>query len=249
MAFTMPDEPLDLVPQQTGKLAVFSVGSGAESVFLRVIALWTDNTALENGAAPTFQLQAPGGIITPVSVETENVELSGEGGTAGIVNCQRFDDEIYLVTVSDINEDVVGPSRNWRLRIRNNAAKALRFVWVSSDRERDTRQPWIVLGEGPSVGPAEVLLSHPSPGEFFTVRNWGTESLEIRDPLNSPIGGPQSPVVLEHCPAQIAPHGVDHIVIRRGPTAVPSAVHLSHTFQTNDEHPRHNKSLRISLNR
>lgn len=246
-SFTMfPDtKPLPLTPGQTGPLFEFFVKVGAEEMFLRVIALWTDNTALE-GAAPTFQLKAPGGIITSVNAGAGDVDLPGEGGLAGTADCQRLQGDIYLVTIADINEDVTG--RKWQLRIRNNADQALNFVWVSSDKERDTRQPWMVLGDPPDApglaGPARLSLAGASRGEFFTVRNWGTAPLEIRDAVNEPIGGPQSPAILVSRPAQIAPHGVDHMVIRCEPVDVPAE--FPHTFDSNDPEPTH-KTLRIEV--
>jgi hypothetical protein len=239
-----PDQPLALAPQQTAaEWTLFPVPLSFEEIFIRVIALWTGNTALL-GAAPSFHLQAPEGIITPVSPGAGDIAVSGDGGTAGIANCRHLGDDIYLIKIREINEDNSG--RPWKLRIKNNAHKELRFAWVVSDEEDDTRQPWIALTDGPSVRPPTMSLQHANAGDYFTVRNLGPGPLEIHDPPESPIGGEQSRIILESRPSQIAPHGVDHIVIHRDANDPPLAVPISHVFSTNDTEPTHNKTLIIT---
>ena len=225
--FQKSPEPLELVPLRTGPLQEFFVKIGSEEMFLRVIALWTDNTAL-GGAAPTFQLKAPGGIITSVNAGAGDVEIPGEGGRAATANCERLQGDVFLVTIANINEDVT--NRNWQLRIKNNADQTLRFVWISADRERRTRQPWLVL-------PSSLSLAGSTPIHFIPVRNWGTAPVTIDDAPDTLIGGRGSPVTLVSRPVQVAPHGVDHIVVRCAPVAVPQE--LRHTFTSNDPDSTH----------
>lgn len=127
---------------------------------------------------------------------------------------------------------------------RNNADETLRFVCVSSHKERNTLQPWMTLGnrQNDESGPARLSFVGPSLGQFITVRNWGTAPVTINDTPGTPIGGQQSPVILVSRPSEIAPHGVDHISFRCEQVDVQAE--FPHTFDSNDKEPMHT-ALRI----
>ncbi|MGW7647118.1 hypothetical protein [Streptomyces bobili] len=224
------DEPLTLVPGQTGPLIEFDVPIEQQPMFLRVIALWTDNTPLR-GAAPTFEIKlGERGRITAVAADDTQVSIPGpeEGGTA---SCRPLPDGIYLLTVINHSES----RTTWKLRITNNADQTLRFVWVNSNITDDTFQPWMALDD-------QLSITSRSPVSFVVARNWGPGTLTIEDSPGTPVGGQDSPVVLLHRPAEIAPHGVDHLAFSCGD--VLSRRELEHTFKTNDDKADHT-TLRI----
>ncbi|WP_030855180.1 hypothetical protein [Streptomyces sp. NRRL S-475] len=214
------DEPLTLMPGQTGPLIEFDVPIEPVPMFLRFIALWTDNTPLK-GAPPVFGIKLGEGLITQVAADDTEVGIPGpqEGGTA---SCRRLPDDIYLLTVTNHSES----STTWKLRIKNRANQTLRFVWVNSNITDDTFQPWMALDD-------QLSITGRGPVSFAAVRNWGPGTLTIDDSPGTPVGGQESPVVLVHRPAEIAPHGVDHLAFRCGD--VLSRRELEHTFRTNDD--------------
>ncbi|MEV5349979.1 hypothetical protein ACIG54_37080 [Streptomyces achromogenes] len=218
------DEPLTLAPGQTGPLVDFEVPIEPVPMFLRFIALWTDNTPL-NGAAPTFGIKLGEGLITTVAANDTEVVIPGpkEGGTA---RCRRLNDDLYLLTVVNHTES----RTSWQLRIKNKADRTLRFVWVNSNVKDDTFQPWMAVDD-------QLTITSRSPVGFVVVRNWGTGTLTIDDSPGTPVGGQNSPVVLVHRPAEIAPHGVDHLAFSCGD--VRSRMNLEHTFRTNDDKTAH----------
>ncbi|MGG7569212.1 hypothetical protein [Streptomyces sirii] len=174
------DEPLTLVPGETGPLIEFDVPIEPVPMFLRFIALWTDNTPLE-GAAPTFGIKLGEGLITPVAADDTEVGIPGpkEGGTA---SCRRLPGDIYLLTVINHSES----STTWKLRIKNRADQTLRFVWVNSNITDDTFQPWMALDD-------QLSITGRSPVSFAVVRNWGPGTLTIEDSPGTPVGGQDSP--------------------------------------------------------
>lgn len=223
------DEPLTLVPGETGPLIEFDVPIEPVPMFLRVIALWTDNTPLE-GAAPTFGIKLGEGLITAVAADDTEVRIPGpkEGGTA---SCRRLPGDRYLLTVINHSES----RTTWKLRIKNRADQTLRFVWVNSNITDDTFQPWMALDD-------QLSITGRSPVSFVVVRNQGTGSLTIEDSPGTPVGGQDSPVVLVHRPVEVATHGVDHLAFACGD--VLSRRELEHTFKTNDDKADHT-TLRI----
>ncbi|MFG1953477.1 hypothetical protein [Micromonospora sp. NPDC048830] len=242
MEFQMfpPDEPLALAPGKTGPLCAFFVPIQVERTFLRLIALWTDNAALE-GAAPTIQIKANDGVITSVKADAGDVDIPTTDDVAGTANCRRLPGDVYLVTIANLP----GRDTHWQLRVRNNADRDLRFVWVSSHEEEATLQPWMAVGDQrDETGRRVVSLVGRRTDQFVAVRNLGTRPLEIRDMLDTPVGGQDSPVRLVSRPAVVAPHGVDHIVLRCEEIDAP--LDLSHTFDANDEEPTH-RTLRITV--
>ncbi|WP_172652942.1 hypothetical protein [Rhodococcus opacus] len=232
MEFFPNDKPLKLAPQQNGPLWDLTVPVGAEDKFLRVIALWTDNTALER-AAPTVQLQlkAPGGILTTVTAGDGPVAVIGQNGIRGVAECTRLPRDVYLVAITEISEQNTG--RNWVFRIKNNSDQSLRFVAVVANKAVDTVKPWLVLGEDRAAIPPSVSveISIETEGEYLTVQNWGTGTASIFDELG-PIGDLQSPANLVHCPETVEIHGVDHMAIRAVSNASPTE--LIHSLDTND---------------
>ncbi|MFJ5774575.1 hypothetical protein [Streptomyces sp. NPDC093094] len=224
-----PDKPLTLMPGETGPLIKFDVPIEPVPMFLRFIALWTDNTPLGRDA-PTFGIKLGEGLITTVAADGTEVGIPGpkEGGTA---SCRRLPDDIYLLTVVNHSES----STTWKLRIKNRADETLRFVWVNSNITDDTFQPWMALDD-------QLSIISGSPGGFAAVRNWGPGTLTIEDSPGTPVGGQESPVVLVHRPAEIAPHGVDHLAFTCG--NVFNRMNLEHTFKTNDDKADH-ATLRI----
>jgi hypothetical protein len=223
------DEPLTLAPGGTGPLTEFDVPIEPVPMFLRFIALWTDNTPLK-GAAPTFGIKMGEGLITTVAADGTEVGIPGPKG-GGTASCRRLPDDLYLLTVVNHSES----DTTWRLRIKNRADQTLRFVWVSSNVIDDTFQPWMALDGGLSI-------TSRSPAGFVVVRNWGPGTLTIEDSPGTPVGGQDSPVVLLHRPMEIAPHGVDHLVFTCGEVA--SRRNLAHTFTTNDDKADH-ATLRV----
>ncbi|GHF60646.1 hypothetical protein [Streptomyces thermodiastaticus] len=225
------EEPLALAPGQTGPLVEFDMPIEPIPMFLRFVALWTDNTPLGD-ADPRFGIKLGEGLITTVAADGTEVGIPGPKG-GGSASCRRLSDGLYLLTV--VNHTESKPT--WQLRIRNTADQTLRFVWVNSNVKSDTLQPWMALDQPLSI----VGRSRPDVGRgrvgFVTVRNWGTGTLTIDDSLGSPIGGQDSPVVLVHRPAEIAPHGVDHLAFDCG--EVRSRMVLQHTFATNDDRTDH----------
>ncbi|MCX4966923.1 hypothetical protein OHA98_19225 [Streptomyces sp. NBC_00654] len=218
------DEPLTLAPGQTGPLVDFEVPIEPVPMFLRVIALWTDNTPL-NGAAPTFGIKLGQGLITTVDADGTEVGIPGPKG-GGTASCQPLHDDIYLLTVVNHTES----RTSWQLRIKNKADRTLRFTWVNSNIKDDTFQPWMALED-------QLSITGASPVGFVVVRNQGTGTLTIDDSPGTPVGGQDSPVVLVHRPAEIAPHGVDHLAFSCG--EILSRRNLEHTFRTNDEKSAH----------
>jgi hypothetical protein len=218
------DRPLTLAPGRTGPLVEFEVPVEPVPMFLRFVALWTDNTPLE-GAAPAFGVKLGDGLITPVAADGTEVGIPGpkDGGTA---SCRRLPADIYLLTVVNHTES----STTWKLRITNQADRALRFVWVSSNVKDDTFQPWMALD-------GHLSITGGGPVGFVAVRNWGTGTLSVEDGPGTPVGGQDSPVVLVHRPAEIAPHGVDHLAFSCGD--VLSRRTLQHSFRTNDDRTDH----------
>ncbi|MFJ6558233.1 hypothetical protein ACIQNT_39365 [Streptomyces luteogriseus] len=214
------DEPLTLVPGQTSPLIEFDVPIEPVPMFLRVIATWTDNTPLR-GAAPTFGIKLGEGRITNVAADGPEAGIPGpEGG--GTASCRSLPDDIYLLTVINHSES----ESTWKLRIKNRADETLRFVWVNSNNSEDTLQPWMTLDD-------QLSISGRSRAGFVVVRNSGTGTLTIDDSPGTPVGGQDSPVVLVHRPAEVAPHGVDHLAFSCGD--VLSRRELEHTFRTNDD--------------
>lgn len=218
------DKPLTLEPGETGPLVDFEVPIEPVPMFLRFIALWTDNTPL-SGAPPTFGIKLGEGLITTVAADDTEVDIPGpkEGGK---VRCQRLEDDLYLLTVVNRTES----RTTWQLRIKNKADRTLRFVWVNSNVVDDTFQPWMALD-------GQLSILGRSLAGFVVVRNWGTGTLTIDDSPGTQVGGQDSPVVLVHRPAEIAPHGVDHLVFSCGD--VLSRTNLQHTFRTNDDKAAH----------
>ena len=233
--------PLPLAGGETSPLFEFFVSGEAQKIFIRVIALFRDNEPL-GGEAPTFQIRAGiGGVITSVGPDSGEVSIPrGDGTRAGRAECQREPNDIFLITISDVVENS-GP---WMLRIRNNDPEPLRFLGFSSDRERDTLQPWMRLGD-----PKPSFIS--SHFEFFgeytlsqEVRNWGTKPLIFRDELG-PIGGRDSDFILRKLPGTVEPHHVDVITVEA--TQADTRSETTHQFSCNDTIEAHAKlSLEIS---
>lgn len=226
------DKPLTLAPGATGPLVDFDVPIEPVPMFLRCIALWTDNTP-PNDAPPTFGIKLGEGLITAVAADDTEVVIPGVKG-GGTARCRRLPDDLYLLTVINHTES----RTTWKLRIKNKADKTLRFVWVNSNITDDTFQPWMALDD-------QLSIVSRSPIAFVTVRNLGTGTLTIEDEPGTPVGGRDSPVVLTHRPTEIGPHGVDHLVFRCGD--VFSRTELRHTFTTNDKKADHT-TLRIVAN-
>ncbi|CAL9356422.1 hypothetical protein SUDANB145_00572 [Streptomyces sp. enrichment culture] len=223
------DKPLTLEPGETGPLVDFKVPIEPMPMFLRFIALWTDNTPL-NGDPPTFGIKLGEGLITTVAADDTEVSVPGPKG-GGEATCRRLENDLYLLKVVNRTES----STTWKLRIKNRASRTLRFVWVNSNVIDDTFQPWMALDSPLSI------ISRSSSG-FVVVRNLGPGTLTIDDSPETPVGGQDSPVVLVHRPAEIAPHGVDHLVFSCGD--VLSRMNLQHAFRTNDDNAAHT-TLRI----
>lgn len=229
-----PLEPLGVPGGRTGPLMELFIPAEANEMFLRVIALWRDNTPLV-GAAPTFHLKSGReGEITEVNADGEEVLIpDDEGKTAAHATCRRLPADTYLLTLSDL-ADSAGP---WYLRIRNNDSETLRFTWVSATEEDDTLQPRMVL-EPTGTDPGDGVLSLRS-GEterVVRVSNCGTAPLIIDDEPGTTLGG--SPAVLSSRPARIAPHEVDHLTISCG--EVSFYEEYEHVFYSNDPDPAHN---------
>ncbi|MFJ8697059.1 hypothetical protein [Streptomyces roseolilacinus] len=227
-------EPVEIRGGATGPLVPFVVPLEATEMFIRVIALWHDNRPLV-GRAPTFELKSGrDGRLTAVDTGTGKVEIREiEGDLAAVAEVRRLPVDSYLVTLSGLRENP-GP---WHLRITNNDAETLRFAWVSSYREQETWQPWMVLERATAPQDGLLALHGESPETVITVRNRGTAPLTIDDPPGTRLGSEQSPVVLRRRPASIAPHDTDELVVECG--RVSFADRFSHTFDTNDVNRAH----------
>lgn len=229
--------PLPLAPGKTSPFFEFS-SYGEPQMFLRAVALWTDNTPPPR-PDPIFQLRAPGGIFTDVRADGTAVVVTGEEEQSGTATCVPEDGGIFLVTVV-IDGGIFAPVNPWHIRIVNNAGRDLRFVTVSAVNEPATRQPWIVIGDPPTdIAPASATMDfdEPSDGEYLKVSNWGTGDLTLLDEIGQPVGGGDSPFVLVHRPAVVVPHGVDHMIIRCDAAGV--ATDVAFRFESNDDRVEH----------
>lgn len=227
-----PDnEPLALAGGQTSELFEFSVPAEPAPRFLRIIALWRDNTPFE-GAAPTFQIKMAQGEIRSVPVDGDPVLIPGLPG-GGQASCQSQGRDIYVLEVVNHTEQDL----TWKLRITNNTNVTLRFVWVHAETALKTKAPWMVID-------GDLSIASRSLGSFVTVRNWGTETLRIHDIDKTPIGPPDSPVVLASRPSKLPPHGVDHFAFTCGEVSSPKA--FAHTFTANDDNLDHT-TLRVAI--
>ncbi len=227
-------EPLEIAGGRTGPLSEFFVPLGAEQMFLRVVALWRDNTALV-GQAPTFQFKSgPDAGLTTVEADGATVEVrGGKDDVVAIASCQRTVADTYLVSLLNLAEDA-GP---WQMRIRNNESETLRFAWVSSRWEENTLQPWMMLDHVSDSDGNPLPLVAGEDEVFVTVRNCGTAPLILSDEPGVRLGA-SSPVALVSRPAQVPIHGVDRIAIRCG--EVPFRGEHEHVFDTNDRVLAHN---------
>lgn len=236
-----PRQPLALASGKTSELFRFEVFPQFGQMFIRVIALWTDNTAL-GGPAPTIQLKSADGVITSVKADVGEVEIPNQDGLAGVASCQGLPGDTYLVTLGEMSDS----SEPWSLRIKNNADKTLRFAWVSAPEEQNTLRPWLALGSGErdASGVAQFSVTARTVDQFMPVRNWGTATATLEDVVGLPLGGQQSPVVLSSRPDSIAPHGVDHIGLRCEQAG--SQAEFSHVFSSNDLDPAHT-TLRLTV--
>lgn len=236
IAYTL-DGPLKLAPNKTSSILTLSP-SGQDVMFLRAIALWTDNTAFR-GATPTFQVRAPGGIFTDVEADGQEVAVTGEEDMFGRATClPQGDDDIFLLTVT-IDSLFLGA--NWHVRIINNASQELRFVTVGAVNGPATEQPWIIIGEPPTdiapAGAATFTFDETDDEKYVRVSNWGTGHVQLLDEIGKPIGGDDSPLVLVKRPDTVRPHGVDHMIIRCD--AVGVAADLPFRFKSNDKRDDH----------
>jgi hypothetical protein len=235
-------DPLPLAGQETSPLFEFFVPKEGGEVFIRVIALFRDEEPL-GGEAPTFQIRAGRGVLTSIGPDSEEVSIpGGDGNPVGSLRCQREPNDIFLITIADIVEN----SGDWKLRIRNNDPESLRFFGFSAPRERDTRQPWMRLGD-PNT---QFISSHL---EFvgrtiqpIEVRNWGTAPL-IFDDEPGPIGDPDFGLNLKSLPEgrRLDPHQVGVITFET--TQVERGAEITHQLRCNDTIEVHAKlSLEIS---
>ncbi len=236
MTLTRLTGPMPVPPGKKSPFFPFSP-DGERLMFLRAVALWTDNTPLP-GAEPVFQLRAPGGIFTDVKPDGKPVDITGD--MTGKATCVAEGKGIFLVSVSITS--LFAPASPWHIRIENTADRELRFVTVSSTNEPATRQPWIVIGDPPrGIAPtsaAEMTFNQPSDGEFLKVSNWGTGELTLLHDVGETLGDAvDSPLVLAHRPKVVAPHGVDHMIIRC--TEVGFDGEIAFRFASTDERPDH----------
>ncbi|MFG1953480.1 hypothetical protein [Micromonospora sp. NPDC048830] len=236
-----PAEPLEIPGGGTGPLSGFFVPFEARETYLRVIALWRDNAPLV-GHAPTFELKSGrDGELTAVDAEGKTVGIRGAGDSfVASAHCQRLPGDTYLITISDIDEEA-GP---WYLRIRNNDPEPLRFVWVGSQRESDTLQPWMALDvPGAEQTPGTLSLLSDGPPTEVRVRNQGTAPLVINDEPGTQLDAGRSPAVLVSRPAPIAPHDVGQLTIQCG-TVSSAVTEFEHVFDANDPRVEH-RTLRF----
>ncbi|WP_172652940.1 hypothetical protein [Rhodococcus opacus] len=237
MAFQLfPDiEPLELRGGETGPLFPFFVTPGAETIFIRSIALWQDDQPLV-GNAPIFQLKAgTDGPLTSVVADAGSVYIKdGDGTIAGTANCERFPSDIYQIEVSNLAQNV----DTWQVRIKNCESESLRFVWAVARTEPETRQPWMVLtsADAERSGGLTTILGMSSATKV-TIRNWGTAPLKLNDEPGTPLAGEHSSAVLLSRPKEVAPHQVREIEIKCG--EVLYREEFEHALDTNDTNPAH----------
>jgi hypothetical protein len=218
----MPDFPfgstvLALAPGQQGDWFSFTVPTEAEQdgvFFVRIIALWHDNTP-SDGDPPTFEISAgnrgPAQLpVSPPASPGTSTEIPGDpGAPAGVATCEREARDVYFVTITNPVAD-----RPWQLRIKNNEAdRTLGFVAVSSVYRDDTVQPWLVWGATPNRfdaagnGDVSFTLDYETRTHTITVRNLGTGPLQFTDLLQSRIPATisDSPLVLTALPTTAGP--------------------------------------------
>ena len=231
-----------------------SVPVEVSDTYVRIIALWRDNEPL-GGEAPTIEMRSGGGGFTSLNVTTQGTEskvtVIGTGGLpAGMASCQREDNDIYLVHISDL-ADGNGP---WHLRIKNNDPETLHFVAVSSTDPDQTHQPWMVWGATlgsftTDTNPADLTFALPQLASTHpvAVRNLGTKALTFAEHAGVSIGPDDSPAVITAMHDQIDPHGVADIVFGVHANGADADVTVTHTMSSNDE--RHTVNLTISVSR
>jgi hypothetical protein len=226
-------DPLPLAGQETSPLFEFFVPDEGGDFFIRVIALFRDEEPL-GGEAPTFQIRAGRGVLTSIGPDSEEVSIpGGDGNPVGSLRCQREPNDIFLITIADIVEN----SGDWKLRIRNNDPESLRFFGFSAPRERDTRQPWMRLGDPETEFISTHLEFFGSDTQAIEVRNWGTESLTF-DEAAGPIGDPDFGLRLESLPTSpLDPHQVGLITFETAQVA--RSATLTHKLSCNDMIERH----------
>jgi hypothetical protein len=237
-----------------------TVPTEATDTYLRVIALWHDNAVL-GGDAPTIEVRSGAGGLTALTVTPQGtrnaVTINGTGGrVAGIASCEREDNDIYFVHISNLATGN-GP---WTLRLKNNDGEVLHFVAVSSTDPNETKQPWMVWGA--TVGslitdgdPSDlrINLSRLRSTQSVTVRNLGTAPLQFREQTAASIGGVDSPAVIEVLPNQggkpgwIEPHGIADVVFGVQLDGADRDVTVTPTLRTNDQ--RHTVNLTIAVAR
>ncbi|CAL9356476.1 hypothetical protein SUDANB145_00573 [Streptomyces sp. enrichment culture] len=213
----------------------FVVLLGAEQTFFRVIA-HLEPDVVHGGTPPTFLITAGLGDPTAVEEGADPVDIPGSGGTTvATADCHRSTEDVdtYLVTV-----DHSAPSGPWQLEIKNNEPEPLEFVGFVSHTESETLQPWADFTH-PRMQGQETETIHR-----IRVHNVGTKPLTIEDPVGSPLGGSESPCVIQARPDSIDPHDTGTITVKCNPLQGHRHERLevfTHTFSTNDPDLPHSR--------
>ena len=240
--FPGPSGPLPIAGQQTSQLFDLNVPAGEKAFFLRLIALFRDNEPL-GGEAPTFQIKSGTGDLTPVGLNPAGVKvLDGDGNFVGAVTCERGHKDVFLLTISEIEENT-GP---WKMRIRNNDSESLRFLGFTSTQVDQTLQPWLVIGKSsssfsfspPMVGVVQVEIKTT----VFEVRNLGTAPLIFfEDP--GPIAEDTQITLIER-PDRVDLHQLRTLAfnsLSTDPLLFPFASPIEHFLLCNDTIKEHTK--------
>jgi hypothetical protein len=245
MAFDVlpgPSGPLPIAGQQTSQLFDIKLPPGEKTFFLRFIALFRDNEPL-GGEAPTFQIKSGTGDLTPVGLNPAGVKvIDGDGNFAGAVICERGHKDVFLLTISEIEENT-GP---WKIRIRNNDSESLRFLGFTSTQVDQTLQPWLVIGKSssafsfspPMVGVIQVVIRTT----VFEVRNLGTTPLIFFE-KPGPIAE-DSQITLTEKPDRVDLHQLRTLAfnsLSTDPLLIHNASPIEHFLLCNDTIKEHTK--------
>ena len=212
--------PLPIAGQQTSQLFDLNVPAGEKAFFLRLIALFRDNEPL-GGEAPTFQIKSGTGDLTSVGLNPAGVKVfDGDGNFVGAVTCERGHKDVFLLTISEIEENT-GP---WKIRIRNNDSESLRFLGFSSTQAENTLQPWLVVGGPGERRAGESFFRLAEGSQSIEIRNLGTAPLDLfEDP--GPLGEDPS-VILTEKPTRVELHGKDKLTFKCDDRAIGRILHF-----------------------
>lgn len=190
-------------------------------VFVRFVM---SGSSLDNQSGnpnhPTISLNAGTDPMTfkAIPVGSSGNEIKYNNNPVANVSLEWKDNNVYLMTVS-----IFGSVPSWQIKIKNNDQNnARQFVWVSSNVESQTQQPWI------DVSPLVITLNplaNQSMQGTIEVSNHGTTAFTVVG-LNPPLS---ANFQLLNAPFTVPPNSPPQKLLLRYTASSIPATHATNT--------------------